>query len=102
MFIKLLTALIMAVVIGATVFHIRQQRLELMHEITVLHRQMNRDRQETWDVQVRIAQQAQPQALREALARVGMPMEPIAVENAPSSESPTGTELVHARHHGDR
>lgn len=78
MFAKLLTALVLAVVIGAAVFNLRQQRLELMHEVTDLHREMNRDRQATWDTQVRIAQRAQPQALREALVRAGMVMEPAA------------------------
>lgn len=76
MFTKLLTALVMVVVIGACIFNLRQQRLELMHEVTGLHRQMNRDRQATWDTQVRIAERTQPEVLRESLVRAGMEMEP--------------------------
>jgi len=76
MFAKLLTALVLAVIVGAAVFNLRQQRLELMHEITVLHRQMDQDRQATWDTQVRIASRTSPDALHEALSRTGMTMEP--------------------------
>lgn len=92
MFTKLLTALVIAMVIGACIFNLRQQRLELMHEVTDLHRQMNRDRQATWDTQVRIAERTQPEVLRKALVRAGMEMEPAVtqdVENQP---------LVNARH----
>lgn len=84
MFAKLLTALVCVVVIGAGVFNLRQQRLELMHEITDLHRQMNRDRQTTWDAQVRIAEHTQPEALEEALQRSGLSMEP-AVKPIPTT-----------------
>ena len=81
MFTKLLTALVFAVVIGACVFNLRQQRLELMHEVTDLHRQMNNDRQATWDTQVRIAERTQPEVLREALVRAGMEMEPAVTQD---------------------
>ena len=70
----------LAVVIGAVVFNMRQQRLELMHEITGLQSQMNRDRQATWDTQVRIAKRTGPDALREALARTGLHMEPAVIQ----------------------
>ena len=96
MFVKLLTALVFAVAIGAAVFNLRQQRLELMHEITGLHRQMNSDRQATWDTQVRIAERAQPQALREALARAGMDMEPAAGHAQP--HQPQNPPVTNARH----
>ena len=96
MFVKLLTALVFAVVIGAAIFNLRQQRLELMHEITGLHREMNQDRQATWDAQVRIAERAQPQALREALARAGMQMEPAATHAQPlQSPNPPVTNARH-------
>ncbi len=78
MFAKLLTALVLLVVIGSAVFSLRQQRLELMHQITDLHRQMNRDRQATWGLQVRIAESTQPDALHDALTRTGLEMEPAA------------------------
>ncbi len=87
MFAKLLTALVLAVVMGSAVFNLRQQRLELMHEITGLHRQMNRDSQATWDTQVRIAKRTGPEALHEALARVGLEMEP-AVSQAEVQDEP--------------
>lgn len=96
MFAKLLTALVLAVIVGAAVFNLRQQRLELMHEITVLHRQMNQDRQATWDTQVRIASQTNPQALRDALTRAGLTMEPAVTHHDIDSES--AESHVDARH----
>lgn len=96
MFAKLLTALVLAVLVGAAIFNLRQQRLELMHEITVLHRQMNQDRQATWDTQVRIASQTNPQALQDALTRAGLTMEPAVTYHAidPDAAEP----YVDARH----
>lgn len=96
MFAKLLTALVLAVLIGAAIFNLRQQRLELMHEITVLHRQMDRDRQATWDAQVRIASQTSPEALREALVRAGLTMEPAVAQ--PSASPLSDEPYVDASH----
>jgi cell division protein FtsL len=96
MFAKLLTALVLAVVVGVAVFSLRQQRLELMHEITVLHRQMNRDRQATWDTQARIADRTGPRALHDALTRAGVVMEP-AVTEVEVEDGP-GTPFADARH----
>jgi len=96
MFAKLLMALVLAVLIGSAVFSMRQQRLELMHEVTALHRQMNRDRQATWDTQVRIAGRTSPKALHDAIARSGLDMEPTAT-HARTYESPEDT-LVSAKH----
>jgi len=88
MFAKLLTALVCVVLIGAAVFNLRQQRLELMHEVTDLHRQMNKDRQATWDSQVRIAELTRPDALHESLVRTGLEVEPAALRQA-WTEEPT-------------
>jgi cell division protein FtsL len=97
MFTKLLTALVLMVVIGSAVFSLRQQRLELMHEITGLHRQMNRDRQRTWDMQVRIADRTRPGALRDAIARAGLDMEPAVAQRAQATDDPSGS-LADASH----
>lgn len=96
MFAKLLTALVLAVIVGAAVFNLRQQRLELMHEITVLHRQMNQDRQATWDSQVRIAGRTGPGALHDAMERTGVLMEPAVTQN--DAGEGAGAPLVNARH----
>jgi cell division protein FtsL len=96
MFAKLLTALVFTVVIGACIFNLRQQRLELMHEVTGLHRQMNRDRQATWDKQVRIAELTQPETLRQALQRAGMEMEPAVTHT--NTLDDTDPPVINARH----
>lgn len=87
MFAKLFTALVCVTVIGAAILNMRQQRLELMHEITGLQRQMNRDRQATWDSQVRIAEKTQPEALEQALERSGLAMEPAVKPTEPDGDA---------------
>jgi len=96
MFAKLLTALVLAVVIGAAVFNLRQQRLELMHQIAGMQSQMNRDRQATWDTKVRIAERTGPDALHDALKRAGLQMEPAVI----GTDARTGrtTPLADAQH----
>ena len=81
MFPKLLMALVLAIMIGSAIFSLRQQQLQLMHEITAYQRQMNNDRQATWDAQVRIANQTTPSALHDAIVRAGIQMEPNAANN---------------------
>ncbi len=97
MFTKLLTALVISVVIGASIFNLRQQRLELMHDVTDLQRQMNRDRQETWDTQVRIALRTQPDVLEDALVRAGMTMEPAVAQSIPH-EVPQNPHMTNAHY----
>ena len=77
-FAKLTTAVVVLVLAFAVLLGLRQQRLELMHEMSVLHRQMDGDRKETWDLQTAIAARTQPQKLREAAERVGLELEPLA------------------------
>ena len=76
-FAKLMTAVLVLVLAFAVVLGLRQQRLELMHEMSVLHQQMDADRKETWDLQTDIAARTQPQKLRDAAERVGLEFEPL-------------------------
>ena len=81
MFPKLLVSLLAAAFIAAMVLEYRQQRLEMMHEMAQLHRQIDTLRQETWDLQVRIAGELEPRRLGQALGRSGLALRPLVPTN---------------------
>ena len=75
---KLLTLILFATVVGATLLHMRQQRFETMHDMATLHRQMDRRRQSMWKLQSQIADAADPSALLGAVERTKLALEPVA------------------------
>lgn len=77
MFAKLAIAILVATAIGAGLLGLRQQRVQTVNRMAMLHSQMNRTRQSMWDTQVRIAEFANPARLREAMARAGVAVEPL-------------------------
>lgn len=76
MFAKLFVAILFATVIGSALLDMRQQRLETMHAMVRLHREMDDVRQKTWDLQVRIAGHTEPEKLREAVEQADLSLEP--------------------------
>ncbi len=72
----LLVLVLAHIVLATTLFAMRQRRLELGHDITLLHRQMNQCRIELWDHQVRIAGLAKPTNLQRAILSIGLRLEP--------------------------
>ena len=74
---KMITVVVFAAAVGAVLLGLRQQRLQLMHEMARTHAQMNRSRQDTWNLQVEIAEKTQPTELREAIDRLNLELEPI-------------------------
>jgi hypothetical protein len=98
MFPKLAVSLIVAAAIGAALLGLRQQRVQTVSHMAALHAKMNGTRQSMWDTQVRIAQHANPQRLREALQRAGVEVEPIVVPARPRRALPT----IAASHAHDR
>ena len=85
MYAKLFIAVLATVVLGAALLGLRQQRLQTMHEMAELHADMDKARRDTWDLQVRIGEQIEPERLREAIERNQLVMEPStrATEAAP-------------------
>lgn len=77
MFAKLLVILIVAIAIGGVVLSQRNRRLATMHEMARLHVEIDRTRRETWDLQVRIAQETDSDTLRSAIERTGVAIEPL-------------------------
>ena len=76
MFPKLVVMVWVAVGVGAVQLDLRQQRIEIMHEMAVLHGRMDTHRRKTWDLQVRIASFTQPMVLRDAIARAQLLLQP--------------------------
>ncbi|QDU33127.1 hypothetical protein KS4_11690 [Poriferisphaera corsica] len=78
MFPKILVAIILAAGIGVGLLSLRQQRLEIMNEITAEHRKVDRTRKEIWDIQVRIAERTKPQEVQRVTSNAKLVLEPIA------------------------
>ena len=96
---KLLFAIAGVTVIGASLLSMQQQRLLAAHAMSDLHVQMDRDRKATWDAQARIAEGSHPAALREAVSRVGIELEPMPsppLTRSPSVAWPDPTHFSHA------
>ncbi|MFA9478355.1 hypothetical protein ACERK3_08605 [Phycisphaerales bacterium AB-hyl4] len=93
MFPKLFVAIVFAAAIGAVLLGLRQHRLEMMHDMVRVHREMDAVRQQTWDLQVRIAERLEPEALRDAVERADLSLEPA----VPPALLPRGPVSVHPR-----
>lgn len=74
---KLIMVVVFAAAIGAVLLGLRQQRLQMSHEMAKMHAKINKARQETWDMQVRISERMEPEALKEAIERAKLDLEPI-------------------------
>lgn len=77
MTIRLLTAVLMTAAIGAGLLGLRQQQNNDRHTIAAIHATMRKDREAIKDIQIRIAEQTQPETLRRAIERAGLQLEPI-------------------------
>lgn len=79
----MLAAVVGAALIAAGLLALRRERLETLHEVATLHAQIDATRQQTWNLQSRIAAGTQPGQLRAALERAGMAMEPVTEPELP-------------------
>ncbi|MFP4143928.1 MAG: hypothetical protein ACOCTI_00250 [Phycisphaeraceae bacterium] len=87
MFARMFSAILFTAAVAAGILALRQERLELMHEMVALHGEMDRARQETWDLQVQIASEVayllDDQKMQQALGDAELKLEPVA-EPVPS------------------
>ena len=88
---KALFTLISLVIVAAVLLTMRQQRFETMHEMAQLHRQMNDDRQRLWNLQTDISRRLEPDALRAAMVRAQLTIEPLRPRMAHPSGLPLNT-----------
>lgn len=73
----LLAVVVFAVVVCAQLFAMRQQRLELMHEVASLRSRISRSSHALWDLETSIAESTRPVVLRQAIARAQLRLEPV-------------------------
>lgn len=74
---KYITIIVLGLLVGVVLLNQRHQRIDAMHDMTRMHRQMNRTRQAIWTHQAHIAERIQPQNLQTAVERAGLELEPI-------------------------
>ncbi|QQE11138.1 hypothetical protein JD969_16785 [Planctomycetota bacterium] len=77
MFARMLIAIILAAGIGVGLLSLRQQRLEIMNEMTAEHRKVDKIRRNIWDVQVRIAEKAKPSEVERVIKKSELAFEPV-------------------------
>ncbi len=93
MFLKLLTIIVTIVLTACALLIMRQQRLETVHEMQMMHRQLLEQETTLWLLRSRISDHCQPQRVQEMLDRINEAWEPI-----PSS--PDGNSV--AQHDGEK
>jgi len=84
MYLKAVAMIIFVTALGAGMLALRQQRWEAKHEITRMHQQMEQSRRSTWESQVKVAAELQPDKLEHKIMVSQMDMEPITATNDPA------------------
>lgn len=74
--IKLLVALISGLVVAAVMLQMRQQRLELSHECSRLHEQIEDAQIRLWNQQLQIATYTTPNAIRQTVKHYDISLVP--------------------------
>ena len=97
MFMKLLALIVLTTGIGATLLGLRQQQLELAHDATALHRQIDGTRHALWDLQTQIAVKLEPHKLRAVIDEIPLQLELAAMATLPADTGDRTTVLVGAR-----
>lgn len=83
--------------IALALLTLRQQRLLIAHRLIEKHRELDESRQGMWETQARIAEQLQPERLRDAFEEAGLSLDAVQPEqDADWLESP----MAHAQRHG--
>ena len=104
MYAKLVFLIVVASVVGLLLLAMRQQRLELMHEVTDLYRQTHTTRQQMWALQSRAAVRLKPARLMATLERSPLHLEATTQEPpdmAPGRDGNTSMAwAAEERHHG--
>lgn len=67
LFLKGLVLITFAVVVAAVMLSFRYQRMVVVNELTLLHQQIDEDRQTIWAKQVNIAEETKPTKLESRL-----------------------------------
>ncbi|MEM9420354.1 MAG: hypothetical protein AAGA25_15050 [Planctomycetota bacterium] len=99
---KLFFSIASIALIAGALLGLHQQRMQTLHAMSDLHVQMDADRKATWDAQSEIAEGSHPVALKEAVQRIGLDLEPLklpADDEALPTPWPDPTHFAHAPEH---
>ncbi len=77
MWLKAAVCVILAVAIAMSLLALRQRRIDQMHQIATHHREMRQARQQLWELQVQIADELKPSALKKSIQQAGLELEPV-------------------------
>jgi len=90
MTLRYLAVVVLLTAVGAGVLGLRQQQLNDKHAMAESHAQMKEAREHIKDLQVRIAKMTRPEALKEAIERADITVEPIS--RRPTRDTPEEAE----------
>ncbi len=74
---RLLLAVITGTLLALSLLGLRRERLEIMHEMAVLHSHIDRQRQEVWSSQTRAAEITSPRRLRRSVEDGNIRLQPV-------------------------
>ena len=74
--VKLVICLIFALVLSAVVLELRQQKLELNHQVNELHNSIEAQQARLWSQQLQIAEDTAPNALAQTVNERGLQLVP--------------------------
>jgi len=78
MFVRAMIAVLFAAGVAAVILTLRHQRYETMHEMAMIHRQIDISRQNLWDRQTRIAAELKPELMRQTIEDARLKLIPVA------------------------
>ena len=81
MYLKAVAMIVFVTALGAGMLSLRQQRWEVKHDVTHMHKQIEQCRRSTWESQVRVAGELRPEKLEHRIAVAQIDMEPITATN---------------------
>jgi hypothetical protein len=77
MFAKGIALVLFATAVAATLVGLRQHRLELSHDMAVMHRKIDTSRQGLWCLQADLADQMNPVRLKQRIEAAPLALEPL-------------------------
>ena len=86
MTLRYLAVVVLLSAVGAGVLGMRQQQLNDKHAMAEMHAEMKDAREHIKDLQVRIAKMTRPEALKDAIERTELQVEPISTRSADDAE----------------
>ena len=91
MTLRYLAVVVLLSAVGAGVLGLRQQQLNDKHAMAQSHAEMKEAREHIKDLQVRIAKMTRPEALKEAIERADLRVEPISTRPANTGDDAAET-----------